>query len=128
MQVPDLLRAVEGIFTGQSDFHTLVPPLILAGLEENAHVDANTFGGDVVVRARRVVKLCHVSTLGATNSSTSGGALACAMVDMGFTLEDLERLPPGLSLPFHGILRRCRDSPANGWPVEAYKLIGRQER
>ena len=127
LQVPDLLRAVEGIFTGQSDFHTLVPPLILAGLEENAHVDANTFGGDVVVRARRVVKLCHVSTLGATNSSTSGGALACAMVDMGFTLEDLERLPPGLSLPFHGILRRCRDSPANGWPVEAYKLIGRQD-
>ena len=49
------------------------------------------------------------------------------MVDMGFTLEDLERLPPGLSLPFHGILRRCSDSHANGWPVEAYKLIGSQD-
>ena len=126
-RVPDIMRAIEGILAGEANFHTFIPPLILEGLQDGSMVNADEFGGEVVVRARRILKLCHASTVDTANISSSGGAFALAMTEMGFKVEDLERLPPGLALPFHGILRCCRDSPSNNLPAEAYALIGRHD-
>ena len=126
-RVPDILRAIEGIFSGEADFHALVPSLILDGLQEGSMIDMNTYGGDVVVRARRILKLCHTSTIDLASFSSTGGTFAHTMTAMGLTVEDVERLPPGLAQPFHGMLRCCRDVPTNGLSEEAYSLIGRHD-
>jgi hypothetical protein len=41
--VPDIMRAIEGMFAGTSNFHTLIPSLVLAGLEDRASVNADTY-------------------------------------------------------------------------------------
>lgn len=97
---------------------------IFVGFEENVYVDVNIFGGDVVVRVRRVVKLCYVFIFGVMNFLMFGGVFVCVMVDMGFMLEDFECLLLGLLFLFYGILCRCRDFFVNGWLVEVYKFIG----
>ena len=125
--VPDIMRAIEGMFAGTPNFHTLIPSLVLAGLEDRASVNADTFGGDVLVRARRVIKICHACTVEVGGWPSSKGTIAFTMAEMGFTLDDLERLPPGLALPFQGILRCCTDMPSSGLPAEAYALIGRKD-
>jgi len=125
--IPDIMRACEGLFAGRSDFDSLVPPLILAGLEANSSIDASTFGGSILVHARRVVRMCHICSLSNATLAQSGGMLAVCMGEMGFKVEDLERLPLGLAIPFHGTLQYNRHTPANGLPAEAYELIGRRD-
>lgn len=48
-------------------------------------------------------------------------AMACAK----FGFDELELLSLGVSLPLHDALQRCRESPPEGWPTKAYKLVGR---
>jgi anaphase-promoting complex subunit 1 len=50
-----------------------------------------------------------------------------AMVAEGFGLPDLDRLPPGVSLPLRHVLNRCRESPPADWPAHAYVLVGRED-
>nr|XP_022333509.1 anaphase-promoting complex subunit 1-like [Crassostrea virginica]XP_022333510.1 anaphase-promoting complex subunit 1-like [Crassostrea virginica] len=49
------------------------------------------------------------------------------MTDLGMTLEDLECLPIGLSLPLREAIFHCRYNPPSDWPEEPYVLIGRQD-
>lgn len=49
------------------------------------------------------------------------------MTDLGMTLEELECLPIGLSLPFREAIFHCRYNPPSDWPEEPYVLIGRQD-
>lgn len=42
----------------------------------------------------------------------------------GMTLEDLECLPIGLSLPLREAIFHCRYNPPSDWPEEPYVLIG----
>lgn len=41
--------------------------------------------------------------------------------------EDLETLPPAISLMIKDVIHRCRESPPSNWPMHAYKLIDRQD-
>lgn len=50
-----------------------------------------------------------------------------AMVAEGFGLPELDRLPPGVSLPLRHALDRCREAPPGNWPAQAYVLIGRED-
>jgi len=127
MNVPDIMRACESLFVWQSNFQYLVPPLILAGLEENSTTDASTFGGDILVHARRIVRMCHICSVRSATLAQSGGMLAMFMGETGFKVDDLERLPLGLAIPFLGTLQYNRRTPANGLPAEAYELIGRRD-
>ncbi|XP_061163277.1 anaphase-promoting complex subunit 1-like [Saccostrea echinata] len=49
------------------------------------------------------------------------------MTDLGMTLDDLEYLPIGLSLPLREAIFHCRYNPPSDWPEEPYILIGRQD-
>jgi len=41
--------------------------------------------------------------------------------------EDLETLPPAVSLMIKDVMHRCRESPPSNWPMHAYELIDRQD-
>jgi len=41
--------------------------------------------------------------------------------------EDLETLPPAISLMIKDVMHRCRESPPSNWPMHAYELIDRQD-
>lgn len=41
--------------------------------------------------------------------------------------EDLETLPPAVSLMIKDVIHRCRESPPSNWPMHAYELIDRQD-
>lgn len=41
--------------------------------------------------------------------------------------EDLETLPPAVSLMIKDVMHRCRESPPSNWPVHTYELIDRQD-
>ena len=61
------------------------------------------------------------------HGGTSGNQLAMMeMVRLGVTLAVLETLPLGLSLPLQEAAQ-CREDPPEGWPSEAYELIGRSD-
>ncbi|XP_056022198.1 anaphase-promoting complex subunit 1-like [Ostrea edulis] len=49
------------------------------------------------------------------------------MTDLGMTLDDLEYLPIGFSLPLREAIFHCRYNPPSDWPEEPYVLIGRQD-
>ena len=62
------------------------------------------------------------------HGGTSGNQLAMMeMVRLGVTLAVLETLPLGLSLPLQEAAAQCREDPPEGWPSEAYELIGRSD-
>lgn len=48
-----------------------------------------------------------------------------AMARAKFSFDELESLPLGISLPLQDALHSCRARPPDGWPVEAYRLVGR---
>lgn len=50
-------------------------------------------------------------------------AMACAR----FGLDELESVPAGISLPLQDALDCCRGNPPDGWPAEAYRLVGRSD-
>ena len=80
----------------------------------------------MLVRARRVVKICHACTVEVGGWPSSKGTIAFTMAEMGFTLDDLERLPPGLALPFKESCGCCTDMPSWGLPA-GRTLIGRKD-
>lgn len=43
------------------------------------------------------------------------------------TKQDLEILPPAVSLMIKDIMHRCRECPPSNWPMRAYELIDRQD-
>lgn len=43
------------------------------------------------------------------------------------TKQDLEILPPAVSLMIRDVMHRCRESPPSNWPMRAYELIDRQD-
>ena len=53
--------------------------------------------------------------------------LVVAMADAKFSFDELESLPVGISLPLQDALHSCRARPPDGWPVEAYRLVGRSD-
>eukprot|EP00953_Heterococcus_sp_UTEX-ZZ885_P034845 18025-Heterococcus_DN1.PRE.1 len=53
--------------------------------------------------------------------------LVAAMVEEGFTSEDLTCVPLGLAVPLIEVLEQCRQDPPLGWPYQAYQLLKRQD-
>ncbi|XP_029167221.1 anaphase-promoting complex subunit 1 isoform X2 [Nylanderia fulva] len=47
--------------------------------------------------------------------------------EMGMTKEDLEILPPVISLMIKDVMHKCRESPPSNWPTHAYELVDRQD-
>ncbi|KAI4480329.1 hypothetical protein M0804_010327 [Polistes exclamans] len=47
--------------------------------------------------------------------------------EMGMKKEDLEILPPGVSLILKDVMHRCRERPPSNWPAKVYELIDRQD-
>ncbi|CAL1682145.1 unnamed protein product [Lasius platythorax] len=47
--------------------------------------------------------------------------------EMGMTKEDLEILPPAISLMIKDVMHRCRECPPSNWPMHAYELVDRQD-
>jgi len=43
------------------------------------------------------------------------------------TREDLEILPPAISLIIKDVMHRCRECPPSNWPMRAYELVERQD-
>lgn len=43
------------------------------------------------------------------------------------TKEDLDVLPPAISLMIRDVMHRCRECPSTNWPTRAYELIDRQD-
>lgn len=43
------------------------------------------------------------------------------------TKEDLEILPPAISLMIKDVMHRCRECPPSNWPMHAYELVDRQD-
>lgn len=41
--------------------------------------------------------------------------------------EDLETLPPGVSLILKDVMHRCRERPPSNWPANVYELVDRQD-
>ncbi|CAG8511711.1 11496_t:CDS:2, partial [Dentiscutata heterogama] len=49
------------------------------------------------------------------------------IVNIGYTINDIEALPCGLALPLREAIRKCREDPPSDWPGEAYILVGRED-
>ncbi|XP_039313778.1 anaphase-promoting complex subunit 1 isoform X3 [Solenopsis invicta] len=47
--------------------------------------------------------------------------------EMDMKKEDLETLPPAVSLMIRDVMHRCRENPPSNWPTHAYELIDRQD-
>ncbi|XP_020285295.1 anaphase-promoting complex subunit 1 isoform X2 [Pseudomyrmex gracilis] len=47
--------------------------------------------------------------------------------EMNMTKEDLDVLPPAISLMIRDVMHRCRECPSTNWPTRAYELIDRQD-
>ena len=60
-------------------------------------------------------------------SQTRAERLVLAMVEEGFRRADLDVLPFGIALPVRQALADCREYPPNHWPVEAYRLVSRED-
>lgn len=43
------------------------------------------------------------------------------------TKEDLDVLPPAISLMMRDVMHRCRECPSTNWTTQAYELIDRQD-
>lgn len=41
--------------------------------------------------------------------------------------QDLEILPPAVSLMIRDVMHRCRECPPSNWPMRVYELIDRQD-
>lgn len=50
-----------------------------------------------------------------------------AMVRLGFTTDELDRLPYGITQPIREALRTCQSLPGTDWPVQAYQLAHRPD-
>jgi anaphase-promoting complex subunit 1 len=50
-----------------------------------------------------------------------------AMIEHGFTLQELSLLPFGVQTPLFEVLHKCRKSPPMSWPAAAYQLVGRPD-
>lgn len=77
---------------------------------------------DFPVFTRTAHDTCHT-----TLASSPSERLVLAMVDEGFHLHDIDRLPYGVALPLRESLRSCRHMPPGDWPREAYLLVGRND-
>ncbi|KAK2985961.1 hypothetical protein RJ640_028279 [Escallonia rubra] len=100
-------------------------------------------GSSAVSWARKIVSfysvLCGAEQLGkelssgvyckiATGSfSTKEELTVLAMVGESFGLQQLDLLPPGVSLPLRHALDTCREAPPTDWPAAAYILLGRED-
>lgn len=49
------------------------------------------------------------------------------ILDLGFTLKDLESVPFGVALPIREAIYRCREQPCPDWSEDVCLLIGRQD-
>ncbi|KAF0515978.1 putative Anaphase-promoting complex subunit 1 [Gigaspora margarita] len=49
------------------------------------------------------------------------------IVNIGYTINDIDALPCGLALPLREAIRKCREDPPSDWPGEAYILVGRED-
>ncbi|KAG9443865.1 hypothetical protein H6P81_015205 [Aristolochia fimbriata] len=61
------------------------------------------------------------------SASSTSELMVLAMVAEKFGLQQLDLLPPGVSLPLRHALDKCRESPPTDWPAAAYVLIGRED-
>lgn len=50
-----------------------------------------------------------------------------AMVRLGLTNDDLDRMPPGLAQPIREALRTCQSLPSGDWSAAAYRLVLRPD-
>jgi len=86
--------------------------------------------GEFGVRAQDVTRFVAKLACSWSTSSTHKAPvenLVLALIHSKFSFDDLGLLPIGISLPLHDVLRCCRESPPDGWPAEAYKLVGRSD-
>ncbi|CAB4030254.1 Hypothetical predicted protein, partial [Paramuricea clavata] len=58
---------------------------------------------------------------------TSVDRMVLFMAKTGFTKDDLEALPFGVSIPLREAIYQCRNEPSFHLPEESYTLIGREE-
>ncbi len=58
---------------------------------------------------------------------SSAEQLVLALVEEGWTSQDIDSLPVGLALPLRDALRSCRIAPPRHWPRAAYELVGRHD-
>ncbi|KAI8620504.1 hypothetical protein BC830DRAFT_1059194 [Chytriomyces sp. MP71] len=54
-------------------------------------------------------------------------AIVTTMTTNAFSLNNLDSLPIGVALPLREFLSACRRNPHNGWTVEYYAMIGRED-
>ncbi|KAK3260953.1 hypothetical protein CYMTET_30118, partial [Cymbomonas tetramitiformis] len=64
---------------------------------------------------------------GAGSMQATAEALTALMVECGFGLEELDRVPCGVALPLREALAMCRAAPPSGWPPAAFTLVGRED-
>ncbi|CAN6469882.1 unnamed protein product [Victoria cruziana] len=67
---------------------------------------------------------CHLAQ---GSASTNEQVVVLAMVAEGFGLQQMDKLPVGISFPLRHALDKCRESPPDDWPAAAYMLVGRED-
>lgn len=69
----------------------------------------------------------HGEEHGQQPSRAAAEAAVIAMVQRGWTLAEVDSLSIGAALPLRAALLACRAQPPQGWPAEAYILVGRAD-
>lgn len=64
---------------------------------------------------------------GYDSHSWVGARLIEAMVQERYSMDDLERVPLGLTLPFLEVLQASRGQAPADWPAAAHQLVGRED-
>lgn len=68
----------------------------------------------------------HKTVKSPVNFVTSQNRMAYILFT-GITQDDIDNLPPALTLTFLNIFVKCKSNPPVDWPVEAYRLIMRED-
>ncbi|KAF5836819.1 hypothetical protein DUNSADRAFT_5359 [Dunaliella salina] len=91
-----------------------------------ANSSASIVNADTTNSSSKSHSLARVAALHAA-IRTASWQVVLALLAQGWSPTELSSVPLGVGLPLQEALQRCRADPPQGWPPEAYALIGRED-
>ncbi|KAK9766803.1 Anaphase-promoting complex subunit 1 [Basidiobolus ranarum] len=97
-------------------------PHQIPGLFDQSDLDF-VLNSNCCSQTRKICKLYRTLVTCKANPES----LIKVMIEENFQHRNLDQLPFGISLPLREAIHYCRKKPSTNWPIDAYKLIGRED-
>lgn len=125
---PDIIQHLAAVLTGRP-----IPAwLDISHISSSTHITASFVYGDVNPCPTTHALLDIYQRLSPNNKAglTASRRTAAAVLDIdskGWTIEEIDGLAFGVTLPLREAIRLCQLEAPEGWPARAYHLIGRPD-